>query len=100
MPKNKDLNPELRAIFDIIEESGEQGTGQGELFDILGKDHTDRDTLMAVMTHLGELREMGLIHRKLVEERTERWVITSIRWFVVGKGESVQEGTFPPFLPG
>jgi hypothetical protein len=55
---------------------------------------------MAVMTSLGDLREMGLIHRKLVEERTERWVITSIRWFVVGKGESVQEGTFPPFLPG
>ena len=94
MPK-KDLTPELKSIFTIIDESGEKGTDLFELFDNLGKDHRDRDTLLAVETQLCELREMGLIHRKVVEvERTERWVTTCIRWFAVGKGESAREGTF------
>ena len=99
MPKRKDLKPELKAMLDVIEESGEEGTSQGEIFDIFGKDNT-RDTLVTVMTQLGELREMGLIHRKFVEEeRTERGVTMSIRWFAAGKGESVREGTFS-FIPG
>lgn len=101
MPKIKDLEPELKALYTIIDESGEKGTDLFELFDNLGRDHRDRDTLIAVETHLSELREMGLIHRKLVEvERTERWAITSIRWFAAGKGESAKEGSFPWPIPG
>lgn len=101
MPKKEDLEPELKAIFNIIEESGERGTDLRELFDKLEKDDKDRDTLIAVVTNVGELVEMGYIHRKLVEvERTERGVETCIRWFVIGKGESVKEGYPPMGIPG
>ena len=95
MPKKEELEPEPKAIFDIIEESGENGTDLGELFDKLGKDSRNVDTLIGVMTNLDKLAEMGFIHRKIVEEeRTETGVTTAIRWFVVGKGESVKEGSF------
>ncbi|MBU7045240.1 MAG: hypothetical protein HXS54_02300 [Theionarchaea archaeon] len=95
MPEKEELDSELKAIFDIIEESGENGTDLGELFDKLEKDSRDTETLLGVMTNLDELGEMGYIHRKIVEEeRTERGVTTAIKWFVVGKGDSVKEGTF------
>lgn len=94
MPKKEELEPELKAIYDIIEESGEKGTDGFELFEKLGKDCRNRDTLIAVMIHIDELIEMGYIHRKYVEKRTEKWVTTCLRWFVTGKGESVREGSF------
>lgn len=101
MSKKEDLEPELKAIFNIIDESGEKGINLVELFDKLEKDYRDRDTLLAVLTQLGELKEMGYIHKKLVEVKgTERWVISSIKWFVAGKGGSVKEASFPAGLPG
>ncbi len=95
MPEKEELDSELKALFDIIEESGENGTDLGEIFDKLEKDSRDTETLLGVMTNLDVLREMDYIHRKIVEEeRTERGVTTAIKWFVVGKGDSVKEGTF------
>jgi Ca2+-binding EF-hand superfamily protein len=97
MSQKEDLEPELKAIFDIIAESGEEGTDLRELFDTLEKDDKDRDTLIAVMTGLGELTAMGYIHKRIVEvERDERGTISSIKWFEVGKGESAKEGS--PFM--
>lgn len=101
MLKKEDLDPELKAILAIIDESGEKGTDLRELFDKLEKDDRNRDTLIAVLTNLSELREMGYIHKKHVEiERTERRVTTSIKWFAAGKGESVREGSFSGGFPG
>jgi hypothetical protein len=96
----EDLPPELKKIFEIIEESGEHGVNIGVLFKKLGKDGRDTDTLLAVMDQLGDLWERGYIYQKIVEvERTEKGVSNSIRWFVTGKGESLPEGFFMP-MPG
>jgi hypothetical protein len=73
MSKKEDLKPELKAMFTIIDESGEKGTGIVELFDKLEKDYRDRDTLLTVLTQLGELEEKGYVHGKRFEIKgTER----------------------------
>jgi hypothetical protein len=97
--ERENLPPELRAIFDIIEESGEHGIDVGNIFEKLGKDGKDLETYFAVSAQILELREMGHIYKKIVkEEINEDWVANCIRWFVIGKGESLPEGSPMPFL--
>ena len=88
--KKEDLKPELKAIFTIIDESGEKGTGIVELFKKLEKDYKDTDTLSTVLRQLGELEEKGYVHGKRVEIKgTERWSFHCMKWFAAGKGRSV-----------
>jgi hypothetical protein len=100
MSKKEDLKPELKAIFTIIDESGEKGTGIVELFDKLEKNYNDTDTLLAVLTQLGELEMKGYVHGKRVEIKgTEMWAFHSMKWFAAGKGESVKEVSPPGGVP-
>jgi Fe2+ or Zn2+ uptake regulation protein len=96
MSKKEDLTPELKAMFTIIDESGEKGTGIVELFDKLEKDYNDTDTLSTVLRQLGELEGKGYVHGKRVEIKgTERWAFHSMKWFAAGKGGSVKEASPP-----
>jgi len=87
----KDLEPDLRVLYMHVEESGEEGIGLGKLLDNLKKDRSDIEAVTAVLDDLGTLMDLGYVHRKIIETKTEMGYEGRILWFAAGKGESLQE---------
>lgn len=87
----KDLEPDLRVLYTYVEESGEDGIGLGKLLDTLKKDRSDIKAVTSVLDNLGTLMDLGYVHRKIIETKTEMGYEGKILWFAVGKGESLQE---------
>ncbi len=90
MPKTPEtLEPNLKILYDSIEESGEEGIRLDELFDKLKINGHDVETLINIMDSLNQLGELGLAHKKIIESKTERGYEGEIRWFAAGKGDSI-----------
>ncbi len=102
MPENpEDLSPNLKALYDCINESEEKGIGLDQIFLRIKKDPSIPEILIDVMDDLYRLGELGYIERKFIQKKSERMCMTEIRWFAAGKGDNIEScsdpGAFFPF---